>query len=207
MNNFGNPPHHNDTHSKRQQILDAAYLVFSRKGYHRATVDEIITRAETGKGTVYNYFVNKEQLFYTLIKERSLPFETLLQEVVASSVPPIVKVEHMIKTFLQFYVNNADLWRVMMHEVRGLGSEGYSSFSASQRDKYQEWFNHTIGLLGQVLAEGVAKGVFRSCDVTKAAYGLFSAIVVMVYQDLVSDDLNQTVRAIADIFLYGLVKK
>ncbi|MGL5512818.1 MAG: TetR/AcrR family transcriptional regulator, partial [Sporomusa sp.] len=43
---------------KRQQILDAAHTVFSRKGYHRATVDEIISLADTGKGTVYNYFVN-----------------------------------------------------------------------------------------------------------------------------------------------------
>ena len=50
--------HSDDARSKRQQILDAACKVFSRKGYHRATVDEIIALADTGKGTVYNYFVN-----------------------------------------------------------------------------------------------------------------------------------------------------
>ncbi|MBC8015835.1 MAG: TetR family transcriptional regulator, partial [Sporomusaceae bacterium] len=37
-----------DSHNKRQQILDAAYIIFSRKGYHRATVDEIIALADTG---------------------------------------------------------------------------------------------------------------------------------------------------------------
>ncbi|WP_333593778.1 helix-turn-helix domain-containing protein, partial [Anaerospora hongkongensis] len=52
-----------ENRSKREQILDAAYQIFSQKGYHRTTIDEIIALADTGKGTVYNYFVNKEQLF------------------------------------------------------------------------------------------------------------------------------------------------
>ena len=68
-----------EVRSKRQQILDAAGVVFARKGYHKATVDEIIALADTGKGTVYNYFVNKEQLFYTLIQERSAPFEEIAE--------------------------------------------------------------------------------------------------------------------------------
>ncbi|MGI6092879.1 MAG: TetR/AcrR family transcriptional regulator, partial [Negativicutes bacterium] len=108
-----------DSRTKRQQILDAAYEVFSHKGYHRATVDEIIALADTGKGTVYNYFVNKEQLFYTLIKERSAPFETTLQQIVDSQIPPLTKIEVIIKEYIAFYAVNADLWRVMMHEVRG----------------------------------------------------------------------------------------
>ena len=48
----------NESKSKRQQILDAAYNIFSRKGFYKTTVDEIIAMADTGKGTVYNYFVN-----------------------------------------------------------------------------------------------------------------------------------------------------
>ena len=53
--------------SKEQRILKAAEQVFSRKGYTDATLDEIIKIADTGKGTVYKYFGNKDFLFYTLI--------------------------------------------------------------------------------------------------------------------------------------------
>ena len=52
---------------KDKRILKAAEKVFSRKGYHQATLDEIIQIADTGKGTVYKYFKNKENLFYTLV--------------------------------------------------------------------------------------------------------------------------------------------
>lgn len=196
-----------DSRTKRQQILDAAYEVFSHKGYHRATVDEIIALADTGKGTVYNYFVNKEQLFYTLIKERGTPFETALQQIVEAQIPPMEKIERMIKEYLAFYVLNADLWRVMMHEVRGLGSAGYSNFSQEQRDKYREWFRQTIGMLEIVLTEGIQTGDLRQCDVNKAAYALFSVIAMTVFQKFVSEDVDATAQSITNFFLHGAANR
>jgi len=197
-----------DSQKKRQQILDAAYIVFSRKGYHRATVDEIIALADTGKGTVYNYFVNKEQLFYTLIKERSAPFEVILAVIVASSELPLQKVETIIKAFLEFYRENADLWRVVMYEVRGLGVEGYTDFTIEQRDKYQAWFSHTVGMIEKVLLEGKEQGVIRAnCDANRVAYGLFSVIVTWVFRQFGSDNIAETAHNIAELVLYGITDK
>ena len=197
-----------DSQKKRQQILDAAYIVFSRKGYHRATVDEIIALADTGKGTVYNYFRNKEQLFYTLITERSAPFETILTGIVASSNLPLQKLENIIKAFLEFYKENADLWRVVMYEVRGLGVEGYTNFTVEQRDKYQDWFSHTIGMMKKVLLEGKEQGVIRdSCDANRVSHGLFSVIVTWVFRNFVSDDIGETAHNITELVLYGMADK
>jgi len=192
---------------KRQQILEAAYTIFSRKGYHRATVDEIIALADTGKGTVYKYFVNKEQLFYTLIKERSANFEAELKETAVLTEPALNKVKKAIKIFLEFYVANADLWRVLMHEMRGLGHEEPSNFTEAQREKYRERFVHTIGILQVILQEGMEQGTIRNCDIHKAAHGLFSVIVMMVFQGFVDDSsesIDAAANGIADIFLYGV---
>ncbi len=192
--------------NKRQQILDAAYVVFSRKGYHRATVDEIIALADTGKGTVYNYFVNKEQLFYTLIQEKSAPFEVELQRLVKADIEPLEKVEAVVRLFLGFYLQNGDLWRVMMHEVRGFDLEGYSNFTAEERVKYHAWFHQSIMMIEQVLQEGADKGVFRSCDMHRGAYGLYSAIVSIVFAGLV-DSIEESAEKIADVFLHGVTKR
>lgn len=193
-----------DSQNKRQQILHAAYVVFSRKGYHRATVDEIIALADTGKGTVYNYFVNKEQLFYTLIKEYNTPFQVILEGVVNSSEPPVEKVETIIKAFLEFYVKNADLWRVMMHEVRGFGVAGSSNFTQEQLDKYHSCFCGTIGMIEKVILEAQEKGVIRKeCNATRSAHGLFSVIVTFVFRDFVNEDVSEAAHMIADLFLYG----
>lgn len=52
---------------KREQILQAARSVFAEKGFHRATIKEIATRAGVADGTVYNYFENKNALLLGLL--------------------------------------------------------------------------------------------------------------------------------------------
>lgn len=200
---YRSEPVSEDSRSKRQHILEAAYEVFSRKGYHRATVDEIIAMADTGKGTVYNYFSNKEQLFYTLVRERSQPFEIALQQLAESVQPPLVKIEMVVRLSLKFYSENSDLWRVLMHEIRGFGSEGHSNLTPENREKYREGFRRVIGSLEAILREGIDKGLLRQIDVTKSAYALFSVTVMMVYQQFVSDDVESTARSITDMFMHG----
>jgi AcrR family transcriptional regulator len=58
-----------ERHLKRQEIVNAARIVFARHGFTAATLDEIAERAEFGKGTLYNYFQNKEELFETVIAD------------------------------------------------------------------------------------------------------------------------------------------
>lgn len=196
-----------DSRSKRQQILDAAYEVFSRKGFHRATVDEIIALADTGKGTVYNYFVNKEQLFYTLIHERSEPFEASLTQVVESDQPAMLKLQALVKMFLRFYIDNADLWRVMMHEIRGFSGDEHSQLTPEIREKYRQGFFRVASYVETVLSQGINQGILREVDVRKVAFSLFSVILTFVYQNYVQDNLDETAQGITDIFFNGIARR
>lgn len=199
-------PEHADCRSKRQQILDAAYIVFSRNGYHRATVDEIIALADTGKGTVYNYFANKEQLFYTLIKERHAPFEKNMTQIVMSGEPPFAKLQSMIGVMLDFYMANADLWRIMMHEFKGFGTVGSGGLPPEQREKYRTQFLLVLEQLEKVLQEGCHQGLFREFDVRQCARSLFSVIVTNIFSRPADDDIQKAAKAIADIFFFGIAR-
>ena len=55
--------------STRDRILDAALSVFAGKGYHRATVDDIVRASATSKGAVYHHFSNKEAVFVALVDD------------------------------------------------------------------------------------------------------------------------------------------
>jgi len=48
---------------KKQEILDAALELFSKKGYEKTTIEDIADALEVGKGTVYLFFESKENLF------------------------------------------------------------------------------------------------------------------------------------------------
>lgn len=54
----------------RAQLLDAAYEVFARDGYHSATLDAIALAANASKGALYYNFESKEDLFVALLEER-----------------------------------------------------------------------------------------------------------------------------------------
>jgi AcrR family transcriptional regulator len=48
---------------KKQQIMSAAESLFSNRRYHELTIDEVAKVGKVGKGTVYRYFKDKEDLF------------------------------------------------------------------------------------------------------------------------------------------------
>ncbi|WIW71546.1 TetR/AcrR family transcriptional regulator [Anaerosinus gibii] len=196
-----------DPKNKRQHILDAAYIVFSRKGFHRATVDEIIKLADTGKGTVYNYFINKENLFYTLIEERSAPFRHHISNIKKDNIPPLEKIRLMTREFLSFYDKHADLWRVFMHEVRCFGEVGYPGFSEEQQKKCRRNFEEPLETLEAVIKEGIEQGLLIVASSKQAAYGLLSAILAIVFQKLIGDEFDQTAENIARVFLFGIANK
>ncbi|EAT16819.1 TetR/AcrR family transcriptional regulator [Desulfuromonas acetoxidans] len=53
----------------RLSILDAARMLFIRKGFELTRIEDLARQAEIGKGTVYSYFSSKEQILIELIGE------------------------------------------------------------------------------------------------------------------------------------------
>jgi AcrR family transcriptional regulator len=56
------------TRMRREQIIDAAFEVFSTKGFNAATTAEIARMAGVAEGTIYNYFKSKRELFVSIIR-------------------------------------------------------------------------------------------------------------------------------------------
>ncbi|MFW6114037.1 MAG: TetR/AcrR family transcriptional regulator [Actinomycetota bacterium] len=54
---------------KKQRILQAAVEAFSEKGYTEVTISEIASRADVSKGTIYEYFENKEDVLLSISEE------------------------------------------------------------------------------------------------------------------------------------------
>jgi AcrR family transcriptional regulator len=52
---------------KRQLIIATAARLFAAKPFHKVRLDDIAAAAKIGKGTLYVYFDNKEDLYFSLI--------------------------------------------------------------------------------------------------------------------------------------------
>jgi AcrR family transcriptional regulator len=56
----------------RQRILDNAYELFSRRGIRAVGVEEVISRADVAKATLYRHFPSKDDLVLAFLEEREL---------------------------------------------------------------------------------------------------------------------------------------
>ena len=65
---------------KRAAIMDAAVIILAKKGYRDTTLDEIAITSEFGKGTIYNYFKSKEEIYSAIIEEVSKSLYQIIQE-------------------------------------------------------------------------------------------------------------------------------
>jgi AcrR family transcriptional regulator len=57
------------TEQRRAEILEAALTLFSSKGFHETTMEEVANAAGVAKGTIYLYFQSKEHLLLALKRD------------------------------------------------------------------------------------------------------------------------------------------
>lgn len=103
---------------KRQEIVNAARAVFSARGFSAATLDEIAEKAEFGKGTLYNYFQSKEELFETVIAD---VLDEILEVAVSTCVHPGQQLKESYLAFarqlLSHLFSNVAMYNLLMREM------------------------------------------------------------------------------------------
>ncbi|MGH2538630.1 MAG: TetR/AcrR family transcriptional regulator [Candidatus Promineifilaceae bacterium] len=89
--------------AKRMALMQAAVRVFAAKGYHAATIRDIVAAAEVAIGTFYFYFPDKETLFVYLYEETAdFVLQAIRQGVAGRATLP-----RQIRSGLGSYVNIA----------------------------------------------------------------------------------------------------
>ena len=148
------------------ELLAAARQVFTKKGYHAATVDDITKAAGVAKGTFYLYFNEKRAIFIDLIQH----FFDMIADIGRSVAQDVrtpadyfSQVEHAARAAAELFAEKRDLVRLVYRESMGLDEE----LERMVRDFYRR--------MAEVEAEnirlGVELGLFRGdIDPTLAAY-------------------------------------
>jgi len=78
---------HSDT--RRRQILDAALHCFSKQGFHRTTMKDIVKVSGLSAGAIYNYFSAKGDIVDAIAQERHASENALLAAASAGSDKPL----------------------------------------------------------------------------------------------------------------------
>jgi TetR/AcrR family transcriptional regulator len=101
---------------KREKIMRAALKVFSRKGYSPAALDEVAREASIAKGTLYLYFRDKEDLFYSTILYVIDKLAERMQKNVSDTMDPLETMKNLAYEELDFFAQNSEFFG-LIHTV------------------------------------------------------------------------------------------
>jgi AcrR family transcriptional regulator len=183
----------------RDDILDAATQIFSQKGFHAASMQDIAEAVKLQKASLY-YHVNSKQEILTMILDRALDILIeRIEAVIALPLSPEEKLREAIHSYLQAMVEHRDLAAVLLLEHRSLDAEA-AARHIPRRDRFER-------LWRDLIQEGLDAGVFFYSDAAIAARGVLGVMnwTITWYKPEGALSVEEISTDFADLFLRGLL--
>lgn len=140
---------------KREAILKAAALLFSTQPFHKVRLDDVAAAAGVGKGTLYIYFTNKEDLFFSILYGGFASLVDLLAERLRDDhSPPWQRLELIVNELVDFAFSHPEIFE-LMRKV-GLPATG----SAEWNERREE----LTRMIQDTLEQGVQTGEFADLN-------------------------------------------
>ncbi|MBW1733540.1 MAG: TetR/AcrR family transcriptional regulator [Deltaproteobacteria bacterium] len=141
----------------RQEILETALRLFSEKGFHNVSMQEIAQKAEFAVGTMYKFFENKEDLYKALVLEQSEKFHRALTEAIERPRDEIEKLRNYVRAKGEVFRANVRMIRLYFAETRGASFNVRAGLDPEIRERYRRF----LETLAAVFANGMEKKRFN----------------------------------------------
>ncbi len=186
----------------RSEILRAAEKVFALKGFFQTTMNEIARTAEFGTGTLYKFFKSKEDLYFTLIDEKTDEIYTKVQAELTREAPAIERITNVLFFELEFMERNRDFFKIYTSE----GGRFEWSIQNECGKKVHEKMVRYIHLLAQVFQQGIDTGELKSFNPLDLAHAFEGIVHSFIFEWLIHPEpysLVSKAETILGIFLTG----
>lgn len=161
-----------DEADARGRILAAAAEVFASSGFTGARVDDIAERAGINKALIYYHVGDKERLYATVLTEIVDRGFVSLQEATGKADTPAEKLQCVLDTLAELGASNPHLAPIMLREI--------ASGGATLPDEMLARMARVFRVVQDVLAQGVAEGVFRETDPLLTHVSLVGSMMFLV---------------------------
>ncbi|MFO8056233.1 MAG: TetR/AcrR family transcriptional regulator [bacterium] len=188
--------------SRRREILEAAANVFARKGYHGAAMSEIAKSAEFSTGSLYNFFKNKEELYFTLLKDKIEALESELEEVYNSDADMEKILESYIKKIMSFFQKEGDFFRIFAEQRTSFESSAKGHFQDVITEKHEVYLSRMVDLMSRGIDEGLLKP-YSPAELAMSLLGLIHAFLFVSINSPEGAEPQEKVGQLLDIFFYG----
>jgi AcrR family transcriptional regulator len=166
----------------RERIVRAATRVFSERGFHRATMQDIVRASGLSVGAIYTYFKSKDEL---ILAGCDLITDQEMTEL-ARRLSPVEGFQERLRIAVGFMFDQIDVAPFEMTSPRLLAlAWAEADTSPAIREMLLRRRREIHGATVQLLQEGIARGEFPSwLDIDAVAAGLGALLDGIVIQSI-----------------------
>lgn len=186
----------------RDEVLVVALKLFSEKGFHNVSMQEIARASEFAVGSLYNFFANKEALFEEMIHDYG---ERILGTLLAFIDGPGSEVERLqafIRAQPRLLEVHAEFIKLYVSE---LGQKAGKLSKNRDENDIGKILNSKVE---QLIKAGVDKGIFRSVDPAVTTKAIISTMETLAFETAGHFDkakLTDISNKVEQLFVEGLL--
>jgi len=185
--------------AKRAQIMQAAEKLFASRRFHEITTDDIAREAKVGKGTIYRYFPDKDELFFQTAMSGFDEMCDLLHRGAQEQEGFRSQILMACRQISQFFQRRRQLFRMMQAEE--------APILWHNDDMRRRWLGNRsrlVSAMGQIIDKGVSEGLIRS-DVQSTVLAQFLMGMLRTRARDLHDapEAMQSLELVVELFVRG----
>lgn len=185
---------------KRERMLEVAAELFSKKNYHEVMMDDVARLTDVAKGTVYNYFTSKEELYFTIMSSKLENLNTSLKNKIASEISVIDSLHTFVIHLYMFMMKYQNFFLMYQKE--------YMNAQNQFCDELRAMSDELKSILSDVIYKGKRENQFRDIEesfAVKLVLGsIFGAVQRGIENKYTGERLSEEREKLFDFVLHGL---
>tara|TARA_X000000368_G_scaffold235837_1_gene186303 strand:+ start:583 stop:1170 length:588 start_codon:yes stop_codon:yes gene_type:complete len=193
----------NDRENRKNQILNAAFEVFVKKGYAKTTMDDIVASSNLSKGALYHYYKSKKELFLSLIDHWEIyTFKDFYDKKSQNK-----KASDILRFFGENVINTLNEKKhayIAEIEFRAMSNQ-----DAEIKKRSNVLYGKLLELFEKVVKKGIKENEFKDLDVRKtsmAFLAIFQSITWFVIADETAVSPDEYIRDSIELIIDSISK-
>ena len=179
--------------------MQAAERLFTSGRFHEITIEEIVQEAHVGKGTVYTYFKDKEDLFFQVATSGFDDLCEVLRRRVPGNAPFERQLLHACAAISTFVDSRRQLFRMIQAEDARI-----SWCRGHIRERWTAKRRQLAAAVAEIIRKGVDEGEVRSDVPPEILAGLLLGMLRTLARDLAEEpEATRRLPLVLELFLHG----
>lgn len=195
--------------NRKNTILKAARKLFFERGFKSVTVDDIASKSEVSKGSIYLCFESKEEIYaQILIGDNQALYKRVINFSSTEATASQLLLEYS-RIYVNFFLDDTELFRILMTFMM---QTGQMNLTEKQNAELILSTNQNINIISEIIQKGIASGEFSPIDniwrMQNAIWGMLNGIISL-YLFMGNpvkrmERIHATVKQGVNVFISGL---